>query len=145
MTPLAARRSTRRSAGKVLADSTKAEMERGALLQVDIAVAELVAKYRPYAQTYYTKGGVATSQAAIIKLATNVVLAKFTHLEARKIGPLALRVCREELVTQGLARNEVNRRIRLIRKMFKWAVAMEMIAPRVLTPPLDDIAFEQWP
>lgn len=94
-------------------------MERGALLYVDVTVAELVAKYLPYAESYYTKHGVATSQTAIIKLATNVLLAKFSHLEARKSGPLALRAWQDELATQGLARNEVNRRIRLIREMFK--------------------------
>jgi len=117
---------------KVLAEKTNAAMERGALLYVDITVDELAAKYNPYAESYYTKQGVATSQTAIIKLATNVVLAKFSHLEARKFGPLALRACQDELVTKGLARNEVNRRIRLIRKMFKSGVAMEMIEPSVL-------------
>ena len=107
-------------------------MERGALLYVDITVAELAAKYLPYAESYYTKQGVATSQTAIIKLATNVLLAKFSHLEARKFGPLGLRACQDQLVAQGLSRSEVNRRIRLIRKMFKWGVAMEMIEPSVL-------------
>jgi hypothetical protein len=50
---------------------------------VEITVAELAAKYLPYAETYYTKQGVATSQTAIIRLATNVLLGKFSHLEAR--------------------------------------------------------------
>jgi hypothetical protein len=68
---------------KVLADNAKAEMEQGALLYVDITVAELAAKYLPYSETYYTKQGVATSQTAIIRFATNVLLAKFSHLEAR--------------------------------------------------------------
>jgi hypothetical protein len=98
---------------KLLADKTKAEMERGALLYVDIMVAELAAKYLPYAESYYTKDGVTTSQTAVIKLATNLLLAKFSQLEARKFGPLGLRACQEEFVAQGLARSEVNHRIRL--------------------------------
>ena len=49
-------------------------MEHGGLLHVDIAVDKLVAKYLPYAKTYYTKQGIATSQSAII-IATAVVLA----------------------------------------------------------------------
>jgi hypothetical protein len=78
--------------------------------------------FPPYSESYYTKQGVATSQSAIIRLATKVLLAKFSHLETRKIGPLALQAWQDELVAQGLARTEVNRRARLIRKMFKWGV-----------------------
>jgi hypothetical protein len=42
---------------KVLTDTTKAKMERGAFLHVDISGAELAAKSLPYAETYNTKGG----------------------------------------------------------------------------------------
>jgi hypothetical protein len=86
---------------KVLAERTKVEIARGALLYTDITIAELAAKYLPYTKSYYTKYGVATSQTAIIKLATDVLLAKFSHLEARKFGPLALRACQDEFVTRG--------------------------------------------
>ena len=45
-------------------------MQLGVLHHVDITVAELAAKYFPYAESYDTKQGVATSQTAIIKLAS---------------------------------------------------------------------------
>jgi integrase len=120
---------------KVHVERSKAEMERGALLYTDVKIAKLAAKYLPYAKSYYTKHGVATSQTAIAKLATDVALAKFSHLEGRKFGPVALLECQHEFVTRGLGRNEVNRRIRLIRRMFKWAVAMQMVEPSVLHGP----------
>ena len=75
---------------KLLSGKTRADMERGALLYIDITVAELAAKYLPYAESYYTKQGVATSHTtAIVKLAMKVLLAKFSHLEVGDLVPLA--------------------------------------------------------
>jgi hypothetical protein len=62
----------------------------------------------------------------------NVLLEKFSHLEAMAFGPKALRACQEAFVERHLARNEANRRVRLIRQCFRWAVSEEMIPPSVL-------------
>src|SRR5215467_4576570 len=46
-------------------------------------------------------------------------------------GPAALKAVRRRFIDAGLCRNEVNRRTRLIVRMFKWAVADEMVPPAV--------------
>jgi integrase len=118
---------------KLRADHAKAEMEHVVRFHVDITVAELAAKYLPYAEGYYVKGGKPTSQIATIKnVVTKVLLAEHSHLEAVRFGPLALKKCRDAFVAHGLARTEVNRRVGLIRGMFKWGVAMELIPATVL-------------
>jgi integrase len=50
---------------------------------------------------------------------------------AGKFGPLALKAVRQRFIDAGLCRNEVNRRTRLIVRMFKWATAHEMVPPSV--------------
>ena len=44
-----------------------------------------------------------------------------------KIGPLALKALRAKMAGQGLARSEVNRRVMLAWKIFKWAASEELI------------------
>jgi hypothetical protein len=109
---------------KVRADPAKAETQYAVRFHVDITVAELAAKYVRYAETYYVKGGKQTSQVATIKSAINVLLVKYSHLEAARFGPLALKDCRDVFVDLKLARTEVNRRVGLIRGMFKWGVSI---------------------
>ena len=43
-----------------------------------------------------------------------------------------LRACQEAFVARQLARNEANRRVRLIRQCFRWAASEEMIPPSML-------------
>jgi integrase len=118
---------------KLLADRAKAEMDYVVRFHVDITVAELAAKYLPYAEAYYVKGGKPTSQIGTIKnTITKVLLAEHSHLEAVRFGPIALKACRDAFVALGLARTEVNRRVGLIRGMFKWGVSMELIPATVL-------------
>ncbi len=117
---------------KAMSDLAKTEIERSVTLHVDITIAELAARYLTHAETYYTKNGIATSQLTIIKIVVGVLLSRHAHLVAAEFGPLALIGCRDHFVTQGLCRNEVNRRVRLIRQMFQWGVSMQLISPTVL-------------
>ncbi len=50
---------------------------------------------------------------------------------AREFGPLAIKAVRAEFIKGGLSRSEINKRARRIVRLFKWAVAEEMVAPNV--------------
>lgn len=50
---------------------------------------------------------------------------------ADEFGPLKLKALREHLVEQGLCRNDTNKRIGRIKRVFKWAVSEELISSQV--------------
>jgi len=87
---------------KHLADRTKAEIERSIEFATDVTVAEILVRYVRFVESYYQKRGAATGQVSIIKLSLRVLREKFGHLEAKAIGPKALKQCRDEFVRQGL-------------------------------------------
>jgi integrase len=115
-----------------MADRAKVEMEQSTNWHTDITLAELAANYLQHVRAYYVKDGKPTSQQAGIKAVIDIALEKYAYLEAVKFGPLALRECRDEFVRRGFVRTEINRRIQLIRRLFKWAVAHELIPAEVL-------------
>src|SRR5262249_43819527 len=54
-------------------------------------------------------------------------------------GPLALRAVRDEMVKAGLCRTVVNNRVKRIRRVFRWAVSMQLI-PVTVADALDTVA-----
>jgi integrase len=55
----------------------------------------------------------------------------YGHTEGAKFGPLAFKAVRLSLINSGLRRSTINGRMSRIQRMFKWAVANEMIPPFV--------------
>jgi integrase len=94
----------------------------------DLTVSEVMLSYVRHVEQYYVlPSGQSTSQVALIKLALKVVRRLFGDTPAARFGPLALLACQAEFVTQGLARSEVNRRVRLVRQFIRWAVSRELV------------------
>ena len=52
---------------------------------------------------------------------------------AREFGPLKLKAARQQSVNSGLSRSECNRRTSIARRIFRWAVAEELVPGEVLT------------
>ena len=50
---------------------------------------------------------------------------------AAEFGPLALKATREVMVRRGWCRKLVNQRVNRVRRIFKWAVAEELVPPAV--------------
>jgi integrase len=97
----------------------------------DPVIAELIRDYWRHAEVYYRKNGEPTTEVGMIKLATTPLRRLYGDTPARDFGPLALKAVRQEFVKAGLCRNEINRRTRLIIRMFKWAVENEKVPPSV--------------
>ena len=50
---------------------------------------------------------------------------------AREFGPKSLKAVRQHMIYQGISRGVVNHRVGRIKRVFKWAVAEELIPPSV--------------
>jgi integrase len=97
----------------------------------DFSVTELVDQYQAFADGYYIKNGKPTKEVTTIAYALGHVLPLYRHTPAARFGPLALKTVRREMIAAKLCRSEVNRRVRIIIRAFKWAVENELIPPEV--------------
>jgi integrase len=102
-------------------------------------VSELMVPYLEHVIQYYRMtDGRPTSQVALVKLSLRVLRRQFGDTPAAKFGPLSLLRCQDEFVRSGLSRSEANRRVRLVRQFFRWAVSRELV-PGSLIHALDTV------
>jgi hypothetical protein len=99
----------------------------------DLRISELILAYLRHAEGYYVKNGEPRSEVGMIKLAARPLRHLYGDTAAKDFGPLALKTVRQNFIKANLCRNEVNRRTRLIVRMFKWAAETEMVPPRCIT------------
>jgi len=93
-----------------------------------ISVAELLLAYLRFAASYYVApDGKPTKELECMKSAIRPVRELYAALPAKEFGPLALRSVRQRMVDAGLCRGLVNRRTDRVKRVFKWAVAEELV------------------
>jgi integrase len=97
----------------------------------DITVNEMLSAFHDWAESYYRKGGRVTGEVVNIRYAIRTLRQLYGLTLARDFGPLQLKTVRQAVIETGICRNEVNRRVRIILRAFKWAVAEGMIPPSV--------------
>ena len=98
----------------------------------DRTINELLLAYIRFAEGYYRKpDGRQTSEVDCIKLAMRPLRDMYGHTLAGDFGPLALKVVRERMIATDLCRTEVNKRVRHIVRMFRWAVENELAPAEV--------------
>jgi integrase len=90
-------------------------------------ITQLCIGYYHHAQTYYVMNGRPTRQVSLIRYSLKVLRQLFGSTLAKDFGPIALRTCQAEFARIGLCRNEINRRVSLIKAMFKWGVSQELV------------------
>lgn len=93
----------------------------------DLTTNEMLLAFVRWAELYYRKAGRATGEVTNIKYAARILRQLYGHTPARDFGPLQLKVVRQAMIETGICRNEVNRRIRIIIRAFKWAVSEAMV------------------
>jgi integrase len=96
-------------------------------VSTEITVAELGAQYLRWATDYYRKDGVATSELVNVKRALRVLRECYAALPAKDFSPTRLQACRDRLITDGLARTNVNRYARIIVRIFRFGVERELV------------------
>jgi integrase len=97
----------------------------------DLTINELHLAYLCHADRYYVKNGKPTSEPGNIRLAIPPLRELYGHTLARDFGPVQLKAIRQAMIDSGLCRNEINRRVRLIVRAFKWAVSEGLVPPSV--------------
>ncbi len=97
----------------------------------NVTVNELLLAYWRFAETYYTHGGQPTKELACMREALRPVRKLYGRSRATDFGPKALKTVRKQMVDQGLARSLINHRVGRVKRVFKWAVAEELIPPSV--------------
>jgi len=94
----------------------------------NISVAEVMLAYLTFAAKYYADSdGKPTKELGCMKAAIKPVRTLYGELPAKDFGPLALKAVRQSMVDAGLCRALVNRRTDKVKRVFKWAVAEELI------------------
>lgn len=98
----------------------------------DITVVEVLNAYREHAkQIYRSPEGKPTDELRQVETCIRFVRKLYGDEPAASFGPLALRAVREKFIGEGWSRKTVNSRIERVRRIFRWAVAEEMIGPDV--------------
>jgi len=100
--------------------------------QPEISINEMLLAYWQFAETYYCKDGEPTKELECMKEAIWPLRQLYGSTKAVDFGPQALKAVRQHMIAeQNLCRNVVNRRIGRIKRVFKWAVAEEIVPSSV--------------
>ena len=97
----------------------------------DITINEVLAAFLDHARRYYVKDGSTTSEFANFKCVMRPLKRLYGRTRAADFGPLAMKAVRSHFIERGLCRNVVNAYVNRIKRIFKWAVANELVPPSV--------------
>ncbi len=95
-------------------------------------VGELCLVFLRHAETHYVKNGVQTSEVHILRSVIRPLNELYGLTPAKDFGPLALKAVRTVTVERGWTRGVVNAAMSRIRRIFRHAIANELIDPSVL-------------
>ncbi len=98
-----------------------------------LTIDDLALSYLEFAKQHYLKDGKPTSEVCCLKNALRFVIAAAGRTRAREFGPKLLKAVRQRMIDAGLCRKTINTGIGRIRRMFRWAVAEELVPANVLT------------
>jgi hypothetical protein len=97
-----------------------------------LTVGELIVRFWPHVERHYRHpDGSLTGEAENYRLSLRPLCRLYRDLPAAEFSPPKLRAVREEMVKAGLVRTLINRRVGRIVRMFKWAVAEELLPETV--------------
>jgi integrase len=94
-------------------------------------VSELILTYWRFAETYYVKDGQPTRELDNIRDALRPLHSLYGRTPASRFGPKSLKAVRQQMIDGGLSRGVINERIGRVKRLFKWAVAEELVPPSV--------------
>ena len=95
----------------------------------DLSVAEVASQFIKWAGVYYVKHDHPTKEPSNIALAFRPLLKLCAQMPAAEFGPRALKGVRQQMIDMGWSRKYINRHVDRIKRMFKWAVAEEILHP----------------
>ncbi|MFL5328967.1 MAG: tyrosine-type recombinase/integrase [Gemmataceae bacterium] len=114
---------SKREYARVL-DEWQTSLHRGSV--ADRSINELVLAFMQFAETYYGENAMELENYAC---AFRPLKATYGDLPVCDFGPLRLKTIRGQMITSGLARKTINRRISRIKRLFKWGTEEEIVPP----------------
>jgi integrase len=94
----------------------------------EATVNDVILAFWQHAQVHYRDAdGNPTSEPSHFRAALKPLRALYGNEPAATFSPKKLKAVREVMMTTGITRPEVNRRVSKIRHVFKWAVAEELV------------------
>jgi len=93
---------------------------------------QLFNAYHDFARAYYMKDGKITGEVANMSDAAKPLIELFGYSLVCDFRPTNLKAVRQKMVDDNLCRKTVNSRINRIRRIFKWGVENDLVAPDVL-------------
>ena len=96
-----------------------------------LTVNQVVLAFWRHAESYYVKNGKPTSELSCLKQSLRPVKRLYGNKPATDFGPLALKAVRAEMIGRGLCRKMINDHVGRVKRVFKWAVAEELVPPHV--------------
>jgi integrase len=115
-----------------IADSNRGKLPRNESEDPGPSVGELCVVFLRHAQTHYLKDGKPTSEIHILKSVISPLNELYGMLPAKDFGPLALKAVRTKMVELGWCRSTINAGMSRIRRIFKHAIANELIDSTIL-------------
>lgn len=97
-----------------------------------LSFAELIVAYVRFAETYYVKDGVPTSETEVIRQAMKWLRKFHAKTPVSQFGPRAFKVVRQAIIDARISRATVNGYMNRIRRCFRWGVEQELVPPSVL-------------
>ncbi len=110
----------------------RAEVPSGTPPGARVGMARLLSDYMTHAEGYYVKHGKPTSEVYNLRSVAALVNDLYGTSDAAAFGPAGFRAVRDQLVKAGLARDHVNQQLGRLRRIWKWAVAHELLPPECL-------------
>lgn len=115
-----------------IADSNRGRLPRNESDDPGPSVGELCLVFLKHAETHYVKHGKQTSEVFILKSVIRPLNELYGMLPAKDFGPLALKAVRTKMVELGWTRGTINAAMSRIRRIFKHAIANELIDGSIL-------------
>ena len=96
--------------------------------QNQLTIVELIARFWTHAQVYYRKpDGTPTSTIHNYRAALRPLKQLYGTTRAAEFGPRSLKALREDMISRGWCRKTINQGVNLVRGVFRWAVAEELV------------------
>lgn len=113
--------------GEFLADlAQRAEADAGTPRPIGLKVSDVLLKYATDELPRYS-----LDEQRSLRGAIRIVRELFGETPVAEFGPLRLRVVREAMVEKGWSRGYVNRQVKRLQGLFRWAVGWELVAASV--------------
>lgn len=96
-----------------------------------LTVNHVILQFLDYAEGYYVKHGRPTDEVRIYKDALKVLVPLYGELLASEFSALKLKNVRHQMIELGRTRKHINKQVRRLAHVFRWAAGEELISASV--------------